>query len=56
MIRTLFGLVAVAVVGCGGGSKPLPPLTEEQKAAVKLEDQKRDEEEHSGSGKQTRKK
>jgi hypothetical protein len=54
---TLFGLVAVAAtVGCGGGSKPIEKLTKEQETAIKAQDQQTDEDEHSGSGKHTRKK
>jgi hypothetical protein len=49
-------VIAVGLVGCGGGSKPLPELTDEQKAKVKAEDKFNDDEEKSGSGKSTRKK
>jgi hypothetical protein len=56
MRRLVFGLLVAGVVGCGGGSKPLRPLSEEEKAAIKAHDQRTEEEEHSGSGKHTRKK
>jgi hypothetical protein len=49
-------LLFIGVAGCGSKSTALPPLTEEQKAKVKQEDQRTEEAEHSGSGMSTRKK
>jgi predicted small lipoprotein YifL len=59
-MRALVWLVVLLLfpVAAGCGSKPtaLPPLTDEQKAKIKQEDQQTEEAEHSGSGKSTRKK
>jgi hypothetical protein len=49
-------LLFTAVAGCESKPSALPPLTEEQKAKVKQEDQRTEEAEHSGSGMSTRKK
>jgi hypothetical protein len=57
--KVLVGLIlAAATVGCGGGSKEIKPLTEEEKAAIKAHDKAVEDEEHAGSGKSlsTRKK
>ena len=47
---------AAAAGGCGGGKPPLntAPLTDEEKAAIKAQDQEVDEAERSGSGTATK--